>query len=85
MRCASTFTYKDLIINKAKNLKKHPDTKGLGFGKHPTDHILEVNYSKENGFDNPTIKPYGDFSLDPCSSVFHYGLCVLLFCIFIVF
>lgn len=45
----------------------------LVFGKTFTDHILEVEWTKENGWAAPTIKPYHNFSLDPSTIVFHYG------------
>lgn len=38
-----------------------------------TSHMLVVNWTKEDGWEAPKIKPYGDFSLPPTASVLHYG------------
>lgn len=53
---------------------KLPNEK-LVFGGSTSDHILEVDWSEENGWEAPSIKPYQKFSIDPAASVFHYGLC----------
>lgn len=54
------------------NKKIKPAIEELGFGKHFTDHMLIVSY--QNGlWDTPQIKPYESLSLDPASSVLHYG------------
>ncbi|CCF59786.1 hypothetical protein KAFR_0H03760 [Kazachstania africana CBS 2517] len=45
----------------------------LQFGKTFTDHMLIVEWNANEGWGNPQIKPYGPFSLDPSSVVFHYG------------
>jgi branched-chain amino acid aminotransferase len=44
----------------------------LSFGSVFTDHLLECNYI--NGqWQQPTIKPYAPFMMDPSARVFHYG------------
>lgn len=44
----------------------------IPFGKHFTDHMLEVDY--ENGeWQMPEIKPYQPLMVDPSLAVFHYG------------
>ncbi|SCV99313.1 LAFE_0A00430g1_1 [Lachancea fermentati] len=45
----------------------------LVFGKTFTDHMLTVEWTKENGWGVPEIKPYGNLSLDPSACVFHYA------------
>lgn len=45
----------------------------LVFGQTFTDHMLSVEWNKENGWAIPEIKPYGNISLDPSCCVFHYG------------
>ena len=47
--------------------------KTLGFGQIFTDHIFEMDYSKEQGWHNPTIKPLEDLQMHPAISVIHYG------------
>ncbi|GAV55384.1 hypothetical protein ZYGR_0AV00150 [Zygosaccharomyces rouxii] len=45
----------------------------LVFGKTFTDHMLSIEWTMENGWGAPVIKPYGPISLDPASCVFHYA------------
>ncbi len=60
---------------KCKELKdKKTD---LAFGKNFTDYMFVLEY--HNGawdYENACIKPYEPFSLDPSTSVFHYGQAV---------
>ncbi|CAI5758428.1 unnamed protein product [Candida verbasci] len=55
---------------KPSPLEKKEDLK---FGQSFTDHILEIEWTKENGWGIPTIKPYHNFQLDPATSVLHYS------------
>lgn len=43
------------------------------FGSVFTDHMARIDYSKDTGWTNPRIEPYGPLLMDPASSVFHYG------------
>ena len=45
----------------------------LVFGRTFTDHVFEMDYDKESGWHNPTIKNLHDLSLSPAAMVFHYG------------
>ncbi|SCU83449.1 LAMI_0C03268g1_1 [Lachancea mirantina] len=45
----------------------------LVFGKTFTDHMLTIEWTKQNGWGTPEIKPYGNLSLDPAACVFHYA------------
>lgn len=45
----------------------------LVFGKTFTNHIFEMDYSPTEGWHNPTIKKYSDFSMSPAAMVLHYG------------
>lgn len=60
-------------IEKTKNPKAKPDQKKLGFGQHFTDHMFIMDYSREKGWYDPRIVPYGPLELDPATMVFHYG------------
>lgn len=62
-----------ISIQKTLKPKAKPDEKNLGFGKIFTDHMFIMDYSKEKGWHDPRIIPYGPLSLDPSSMVFHYG------------
>ena len=44
-----------------------------GFGKHFTDHMVDICWSKMGGWHRPRVQPYGPISLDPAASVLHYG------------
>jgi|TARA_B110000208_G_scaffold31394_1_gene41284 branched-chain amino acid aminotransferase len=46
----------------------------LVFGATFSDHMLEVDWTSEGGWEAPRIVPYGDISLSPAVSSLHYGL-----------
>lgn len=60
-------------IEKAKELKLKPNEKELGFGKYFTDHMFTMDYSKEEGWHDAKIIPYGPLTLSPASFVLHYA------------
>ena len=45
----------------------------LGFGKVFSDHMFLMDYDPENGWHDARIVPFGNFSVHPASTVFHYG------------
>src|SRR3984957_7659045 len=44
-----------------------------GFGRVFTDHMSTLRWTDERGWHDGKLEPYGPFSLDPATSVFHYG------------
>jgi len=48
------------------------DFDNLSFGAVFTDHLLECDF-KNGEWQQPIIKPYAPFLLDPSAKVFHYG------------
>ena len=38
-----------------------------------TDYMFEMDYEAGKGWHDPRVVPYHNFSLDPATSVFHYG------------
>lgn len=56
-----------------KKLKAKPCTENLIFGKHFSDHMFLMNYDEGQGWHDQRIVPYGPFTLDPSSMVFHYA------------
>ena len=44
-----------------------------GFGKHFTDHMVDICWSERGGWHRPRVQPYGPIALDPAASVLHYG------------
>lgn len=65
-----------LTVNKAKQLKPHPDDSDLTFGTIFTDHMLNMDYAPDQGWHNPRIEPYASLNLDPSTMVLHYGQAV---------
>ncbi|MEF2979348.1 branched-chain amino acid aminotransferase [Subtercola sp. YIM 133946] len=44
-----------------------------GFGKHFTDHMVQIEWTLAEGWHDAEVLPYGKISLDPAASVFHYA------------
>ncbi|MDO8337896.1 MAG: branched-chain amino acid aminotransferase [Microcella sp.] len=44
-----------------------------GFGKHFTDHMVDICWSVNGGWHRPRVQPYGPIALDPSAAVLHYG------------
>ena len=67
-----------ISVTKATVLKDKPqDESKLGFGKIFTDHMFLMDYEEGRGWHDARIVPYGKFSLDPATTVFHYGQAIL--------
>jgi len=45
----------------------------LGFGQVFTEHMVSVRYDEAPGWHEAALEPYGPLSLDPATSVLHYG------------
>ncbi len=65
-----------LTIKKATEFKPHPDDSELMFGTIFTDHMFNMDYTPENGWNNPRIEPYAPIIMDPSTMVLHYGQAV---------
>ncbi|MDZ7642706.1 MAG: branched-chain amino acid aminotransferase [Desulfurivibrio sp.] len=51
-----------------------PAEEEFGFGRIFSDHMLVMPYDADlGGWQEPVIKPYENFSLDPAAMVLHYG------------
>jgi branched-chain amino acid aminotransferase len=44
-----------------------------GFGQVFTDHMITLRWSAERGWHDGRLEPYGPFTLDPATAVFHYA------------
>ena len=53
--------------------KPSQDTK-LVFGKQMADHMLVAEWTLQNGWDIPSIVPFGPLAIPPSASVLHYGI-----------
>lgn len=60
-------------VEKVTTPKEKPASGKLGFGKYFTDHMFVMEYSDEKGWHDARIIPFGNLSLSPASTVFHYG------------
>ena len=64
----------DIRFEQATSFKQKPqDESKMGFGKLFTDYMFEMDYSVEKGWHDPRVVPYHNFSMDPATSVLHYG------------
>eukprot|EP00483_Globobulimina_turgida_P012945 UN12969 len=84
IRCATSSTTKVQELNELNSkaltieLTKNPKPKSpyhqLLFGKEWTDHLLEVDWTAQYGWNDPKIIPYAPFQVDPAASSFQYSL-----------
>lgn len=44
-----------------------------GFGKHFTDHMVDLCWSKDGGWHRPRVSPFGPIQLEPAAAVLHYA------------
>lgn len=44
-----------------------------GFGRYYTDHMVAIDWTEDEGWHNARVEPYQPISLDPATSVLHYG------------
>lgn len=64
----------ELKIERTENPKQKPqDESKLGFGKIFTDHMFIMDYTKEKGWYDPRIVPYGPIPMEPSAMCLHYG------------
>ena len=63
----------EIRIEKTACPKEKPDPSVLGFGSYFTDHMFLMEYSREQGWHDARIVPFGRLSLHPASTVLHYG------------
>ncbi|EDK44069.1 Mitochondrial branched-chain amino acid (BCAA) aminotransferase [Lodderomyces elongisporus] len=62
-----------LEITKTTTPKEPLANDKLVFGQSFTDHILEIDWTKEEGWGTPKITPYHNFQMDPATCVLHYS------------
>jgi branched-chain amino acid aminotransferase len=65
----------DIRVTRADEsaLKQIPDVSTVEFGKQTTDHMVQMNYSADHGWQGPRVVPYEMLSLDPSALVLHYN------------
>lgn len=62
-----------IFIEHAERLRELPLPGQLGFGRHFTDHMFVMDFTREGGWHSPRVVPYRPFSVDPATLVLHYG------------
>lgn len=70
-------TFKDLELqnlSRPKSPEIDINQMQLGFGTTFTPHMLEINYSNQNGWEEAFLKPLDDFRVHPANSTLHYAL-----------
>ena len=65
-----------IAITRTTTPKQRPSDDSLTFGTVFTDHMFVMDYHEGQGWHDPKIVPYGDFSLDPACSTLHYAQAV---------
>ena len=72
---SSMFKASETIVQLTKQKLQKPDySKPLQFGEFHSDHMLEIDYSIDNGWEKPVISPYHNLSIDPRNSALHYAV-----------
>jgi branched-chain amino acid aminotransferase len=59
--------------NPASDADRQAKIAAGGFGKYYTDNMIIAEWSEESGWADAELKAYGPLSLDPATSVLHYG------------
>lgn len=67
-----TFFAKDTIFTKTDTPQKFNSLAELE-PNSPTDHMVEIDWSAEQGWSAPQFKPFAALSIDPTSSCLHYA------------
>jgi len=70
----SDIDFKKLVVRKTTAPKAKSPYDKLLFGREFTDHMLEIDWIKDKGWQAPLIRPYGPFLIEPSASVLHYAL-----------
>lgn len=64
----------EIKIQKNPNPSPKPtDPDSLGFGQVFTDHMFIMDYTTDKGWYDARIVPFGNLSMHPAATVFHYG------------
>ena len=52
----------EIRVNKSTKIgqKDRPKDSELGFGKYTTEHMFLMDFTREKGWHDPRIEPYGD-------------------------
>ena len=70
----SSLCHTELEVRTALAQSTVPETEGLAFGTRFTDHMLEVEWTKTEGWGVPRIVPFHNISLHPAAHALHYAV-----------
>jgi branched-chain amino acid aminotransferase len=62
-----------ISVTRSRTPQPRPADASLSFGKVFTDHMFLMNYVEGKGWHDPRVVPYAPLSMDPATSVLHYG------------
>lgn len=65
-----------ISLTRTPSPRPRPADASLSFGKVFTDHMFMMNHTEGKGWHDPRVVPYGPISMDPATSVLHYGQAV---------
>jgi len=63
-----------MVLQSNPNPKAKVPHETLEFGKTFTDHLFEIDWSHDKGWDVPKITPYRDFEISPAAAALHYSV-----------
>lgn len=63
----------EIKVTRNLNPGSLPPSDKLGFGEVFTDHMFLMNYTKEKGWYDPRIVPFGPIQLSPAANALHYA------------
>ncbi|KAK9454744.1 cytosolic branched-chain amino acid aminotransferase [Dipodascopsis uninucleata] len=63
----------NLNVEETSSPKEQLPAEKLVFGHTFTDHMLMIEWTEQDGWNQPKIVPYQNLSLDPATCVFHYA------------
>lgn len=64
----------NIRFEKAAALKPKPDVSKVKFGSVYSDYMFMMDWTVEDGWQDPRIVPFDDLHLNPAALVFHYAL-----------
>jgi branched-chain amino acid aminotransferase len=73
MMSTSSFIASELTITPTTSPKEKLPKEELSFGDSFSDHMMEIDWTKEGGWGKPRISEYANLELSPASTGLHYG------------
>ncbi|XP_029105574.1 branched-chain-amino-acid aminotransferase, cytosolic [Scleropages formosus] len=68
------FKAADVVIERSPTFSAKPEVTTLVFGNVFTDHMLTVEWTGDEGWKKPHIRPFHNLSVHPASSALHYAV-----------